>query len=250
MFSNGSGLTGPTIPFPSGYTGNSSDQAVSFTGWTMPWNANDYVEFDINTRGRSSIKLSFEYRSTSTGPIKLDVYYSTDGMTFNSLSSSNTLQNDSNWHSIFFDLSAIASLNDNPNAKFKLFGYSASGSSGTFRLDNVTFNGNCVNPVNTPTATSVSTYLPLSLVINEVGWMGAAANSNDEWVEFYNPGSSDINLSGWDLNGVNIYYSSGNFAVPLSGMVPAGSYFVLAENNQVFQNVTINQTSSSLSSFE
>jgi len=213
----------------------------------MPWNANDYVEFDVNTQGRSSIKLSFEYRSTSTGPIKLDIYYSTDGATFNSLSSSNTLQNDSNWHSMFFDLSAISSLNNNPNAKFKLFGYSASSSSGIFRLDNITFNGNCVNPANTATSMSVSTYLPLSLVINEVGWMGTAANSNDERGEFYNPGSSDINLSGWDLDGKNIFYTSGNFTIPLSGTVPAGGYFVFAENNQVLQNVTINQTSSSLS---
>jgi len=77
--------------------------------------------------------------------------------------------------------------------------------------------------------------------------MGTKASSGDEWIEFYNPGSSCVNLSGWDLNGVNAHYTSGNFSIPLSGTISAGSYFVLAENNQVFQNVTINQTSSSLS---
>lgn len=245
MFSNGSGLTGPT--FASGYTGSNGDQAVSFSGWTTSWNANDYVEFDVNTQGRNSITLSFEYRSTSTGPTKLDVYYAISGATFNLLSSSNALQNDSNWHSITFVLGSIPSLNDDPNAKFKLFAYSASGSSGTLRLDNVTFTGSCMNPANTPTSTSAPVYPPLSLVINEVGWAGTAASSNDEWVEFYNPGSSDINLSGWDLNGLNSYYTSGNFTVPLSGAILAGGYFVLAENSNVFQNVTISQTSSSLS---
>ena len=85
------------------------------------------------------------------------------------------------------------------------------------------------------------------MLTNEVGWMGTKASSGDEWIEFYNPGSSCVNLSGWDLNGVNAHYTSGNFSIPLSGTISAGSYFVLAENNQVFQNVTINQTSSSLS---
>ncbi len=108
-----------------------------------------------------------------------------------------------------------------------------------------------ITPSPTPTSTSVvcpsTIYPPLSLLINEVGWMGTTASSGDEWIEFYNPGSSCINLSGWDLNGINAYYTSGNFSIPLSGTISAGSYFVLAENNQVFQNVTINQTSSSLS---
>jgi len=101
----------------------------------------------------------------------------------------------------------------------------------------------------TPTSTSESSYSPLSLVINEVGWAGTAADSNDEWVELYNPGSLDINLSaGWYLDGTNYYYSSGNFDIALSGTIPAGGYFVLAENNKVFQDTTIiDQTDSSLS---
>ena len=90
---------------------------------------------------------------------------------------------------------------------------------------------------NTPTPSPTSpVYSPLSLVINEVAWAGETScnshnsGSNDEWVEFYNPGSSDINLSGWDFNGVNIYYTSGNFTISLNGTISAGGYFVLAEN--------------------
>ena len=127
-FSNGSGLTGPT--FITSYSG----KAVSLTGWTSSssLDANDYVEFDVNMQGRSSTTLSFFYRSTSTGPTKLDFFYSTDGTTFNLFSSSNTLQTDSNLHTMSFGLSAVTALNDDPNAKFKIFAYSASGSSGTF----------------------------------------------------------------------------------------------------------------------
>ncbi len=102
MFSygTGSGLSGST--FITGY----SDQAVSFKNWTTSssLDPNDYVEFDVNTQGRNSIKLSFEYRSTNTGPTKLDFYYSTDGTNFSLQSSSNTMQNDSNWHSLSFNL--------------------------------------------------------------------------------------------------------------------------------------------------
>ena len=84
--------------------------------------------------------------------------------------------------------------------------------------------------------------------------MGTQCSTNDEWVELYNPGSSPINLSGWDLIGTNYYYTSGNFTIalqdqnnPSNNTIPAGGYFVLAENSTVFKNVTINQHDSTLS---
>jgi len=62
---------------------------------------------------------------------------------------------------------------------------------------------------NTPTATSTSTptssntptptftvFPALSVIINEVAWAGTAVSSNDEWMELYNPTSSNINLTG------------------------------------------------------
>lgn len=38
-----------------------------------------------------------------------------------------------------------------------------------------------------------------TVVINEIAWAGSADSSNDEWIELYNHGSSDVNLSGWTL---------------------------------------------------
>jgi hypothetical protein len=76
---------------------------------------------------------------------------------------------------------------------------------------------------------SSSTFSTRSLLINEVGWMGTKYSPNDEWIEFYNTGSSCVNLSGWILKIVD-----SNIKISLSGTVAAGGYFVLADNNQVF----------------
>jgi uncharacterized repeat protein (TIGR01451 family) len=46
-------------------------------------------------------------------------------------------------------------------------------------------------------------YPAMTLLINEVAWMGTAASVNDEWIELYNPGSAPINLSDWVLRAVD-----------------------------------------------
>lgn len=38
---------------------------------------------------------------------------------------------------------------------------------------------------------------PGSVVINEVAWAGSVDNSNDEWLELYNPTNNAIDLTGW-----------------------------------------------------
>ncbi|MBI2757678.1 MAG: lamin tail domain-containing protein [Chloroflexi bacterium] len=81
----------------------------------------------------------------------------------------------------------------------------------------------------TPTPTS-TTALPLSIIINEVAWAGTAANSNDEWIELYNPGLNTVNLNDWhlfilDLNR-NIVQD-----ILLTGGIPAGGYYLLARSS-------------------
>ena len=38
-----------------------------------------------------------------------------------------------------------------------------------------------------------------SVFINEVAWMGTTASASDEWIELYNAGSTDVDISGWTL---------------------------------------------------
>jgi hypothetical protein len=94
---------------------------------------------------------------------------------------------------------------------------------------------------NTPTATSTplqsSTpcsggYSSLSLVINEVGWMGTEASSNDEWVELYNPTACSIPLSGWTFT-----IQDTSIDINLTGTINAHGYFLLVQNDSLFKNI-------------
>lgn len=137
-FANGAGVT------PSFLTGN-PDSAISFTGWTTAavLDPSDYVEFSVDTTSYSDIRFSFDYRATPAGPLNLDLQYSIDGLSFTSFGST-ALNRDSNFHLLAFDLSSIPLLNNNSNAKFRLYGYNAGG--GNLRLDNVTISDICGLP--------------------------------------------------------------------------------------------------------
>ncbi|RDI42275.1 phospholipase D-like domain-containing protein [Falsibacillus pallidus] len=60
------------------------------------------------------------------------------------------------------------------------------------------------------------------VVVNEVAWMGTTTSYNDEWMELYNPTSSDIDLSGWSLK-----TQDGSVSINLTGTIPAKGYFLL-----------------------
>ena len=78
-----------------------------------------------------------------------------------------------------------------------------------------------------PTATPAPTKTPapfntLSIVINEVAWAGTKASPDDEWIELYNPGNADIDLTGWKLQAAD-----GSPSIALSGTIQKGTYFLL-----------------------
>lgn len=62
--------------------------------------------------------------------------------------------------------------------------------------------------------------------VNEIAWMGTAADANDEWIELYNDGDTAVSLSGWRL-----LAGDGTPAVTLEGTVAAGAYFLLERTN-------------------
>jgi hypothetical protein len=101
-------------------------------------------------------------------------------------------------------------------------------------------------PINTNTFTPTQTNIPTftstatpnftpnatrALIINEVAWMGTRSNTTADWLEIYNPGTTNINLSGWTLT------TSSGLTVPLEGEVRAGSFFLI---ESIDDNTVIN----------
>lgn len=81
-------------------------------------------------------------------------------------------------------------------------------------------------PTNIPTFTSTATpnitpNATRTLIINEVAWMGTRSNTSADWFEIYNPGTTNINLSGWTLT------TSSGLTVFLEGEARAGSFFLI-----------------------
>ena len=64
-----------------------------------------------------------------------------------------------------------------------------------------TITGTRPTATRTGTATRTATPNPplLTVIINEVAWMGTISSTSDEWIELYNPGTVAIDLTGWVL---------------------------------------------------
>jgi predicted extracellular nuclease len=58
--------------------------------------------------------------------------------------STTTVPNDTNWRAHSYDFSAVSSLNNNANARFRIYGYAAGGTTGAWRIDDVTFGDNSI----------------------------------------------------------------------------------------------------------
>ncbi|MFA5888951.1 MAG: lamin tail domain-containing protein [Candidatus Paceibacterota bacterium] len=61
------------------------------------------------------------------------------------------------------------------------------------------------------------------VIINEIAWMGTAESSNAEWIELYNTGSADVDLTGWKLYEAG----GGTLIISLAKSISAGGYFLI-----------------------
>ncbi|MBA3052143.1 MAG: hypothetical protein FP827_03520, partial [Candidatus Omnitrophica bacterium] len=73
---------------------------------------------------------------------------------------------------------------------------------------------------NSAVAEAKSTYL--SVVINEIAWMGTAASAYDEWIELYNNTGDTVTLTDWTLASAD-----GTPSITLSGSIAPYSYYLL-----------------------
>jgi uncharacterized repeat protein (TIGR01451 family) len=86
-----------------------------------------------------------------------------------------------------------------------------------------------------------------SVVINEIAWSGTSASVDDEWIELFNPGLTDIPLTGWEIrrNGCSTsvptgyVYSSADDYIYLNGTIVKSGYFLLERGNFSTDNSTV-----------
>ncbi|MBT3321860.1 MAG: lamin tail domain-containing protein [Anaerolineae bacterium] len=88
----------------------------------------------------------------------------------------------------------------------------------------------------TPTATPITpTTQPTTIFINEVAWMGTNISSSDEWIELYNPSSTDFDLEDWTITATD--GSPSIITIP-SGIIQAGGYFLLERSEKAVNDIS------------
>ncbi len=80
----------------------------------------------------------------------------------------------------------------------------------------------------------------LTVVINELLWMGSSASSADEWIELRNTTDQSIDLSNWQLTKKSSGAEVAMLTIPAGKTVAAGGLFVIANYANTNANSTLN----------
>jgi predicted extracellular nuclease len=134
MVDRGSGLGNE------GFVTGNPGRAWTFNNWSLSGlDDTRWVEFAVSTEGFEGISFSFDANRSGTGPRTFEIHYSTDGETFTQLPSTLTSVTNDNWNTYSFNLSDTSELDDQERLALRIYGYGATGPTGTWRFDNVTF---------------------------------------------------------------------------------------------------------------
>jgi hypothetical protein len=119
--------------------GNGSDYAVGASSWVYSETVEKYWETTLSTKGYESITLSFDTRSSATGPLSFDVQYKVADGDWQSVYP--VVFDAENWHT-FSDISLPVDASDNESVSIRwLSADLEAGTLGTNRLDNVVVKG-------------------------------------------------------------------------------------------------------------
>ena len=137
-------------------TGNGSVNGYSVNTWEI----GDYFQFSTTAAGYKDITIQWDQTSSNTGPKDFELFWSTDGSTFNSLGSYVSLWNGASegfWGATYRNgytnnVAGPVDLNNAANVHFRMVLTSTSpanptstfGAGGTNRVDNITISGNVV----------------------------------------------------------------------------------------------------------
>ena len=134
------------ILFAAGTTNNArqgdvAGQAISLQGGSGVANNGRNITFNVSTVGFSNIVVSFATQGTSTGFNSNQFQYSLDGINFVDFGPPYVPAATFGAVPLVFSLAAIAGLNNNPNAAFRIVFNGATSSTGTNRIDNFVVEG-------------------------------------------------------------------------------------------------------------
>ena len=182
----GGGITSLGFQTSGAHFGN----AWAGSSWSQNSIPSSFFEFDVSTVGYDDISMSFWASRSTNGPQNVSVQYSTDGSTFTQFS---TYPVGTSVAQISIDLSSITSLDNNPNAKFRIYGINAT--TGTLRIDDVTFTGCLVVTID-------------SFVPNPTN-----SGSTISWHSVVN-GSYELRLGGTDCTDGTVIYTDSYLTSP------------------------------------
>jgi len=121
--------------------GDPAGQALSLQGGTGNANNGRNITFAVSTAGFANIVVSFATQGTSTGFTSNQFQYSLDGVSFVDFNPPYTPATAFGAVPFVFSLAAIAGLNNNPNAVFRIVFNGATSSTGNNRIDNIVVEG-------------------------------------------------------------------------------------------------------------
>jgi hypothetical protein len=153
-------INAANVSFAAGTTNNArqgdiAGQALSLQGGTGTANNGRNITFNVSTLGFSNIVVSFATQGTSTGFNSNQFQYSLDGISFIDFGSPFVPATAFGSVPLVFSLVAIAGLNDNPNAAFRIVFNGATSSTGNNRIDNIVVEGTGIESETIPEPTSV-----------------------------------------------------------------------------------------------
>ncbi len=152
--------------------GDVAGQSVTLQGGTSNTNNGRVLNLNVSTVGFNNITISFATQRTSSGFNSNQFQYSLDGVTFVNFGAPYTPP--LTFGLVTFDLSGIASLNDNANAAFRIVFNGATSSSGNNRIDNLVVEGQSIT-------TTVPE--PASILLLSLGLTGTLATRFNTWRE-------------------------------------------------------------------
>ncbi len=224
------GLSSGGTNLPAGtYTINATDGIVSVTK-TLTIGTTGVIQITAPTEDQNiSIGTNFMIQGTSNRVNGTGVNITITGQnatkltaTVNELGVYNTTWNTTGYAAGYFYINAqhvVSGVLTDSSVTVRVILTTA-----TTTTTTTTING--TTTTSTTTSTTTTTSPAGTVVINE---FVSAAGVTDEWIELYNKGGVDVNLSGWTIEN-RAAATNTSKRIPLSGTIPALGYKVLNQS--------------------